>query len=313
MAQQARPPPAPAQAAAHAAAPHRLPDRPRRRAADVPDRLPRLVVVGFVDDKVVPLIPRRYDPENIFGRNIFGFGLLVFVSFTTLVGALAKDLIGRQILQFGESIVEPHPDRKADLQRPEADRRRRSSPAPATPSSGLPGRVSAQGPWSVAFIVHRIHREIAERDRRARPRLRLRPDDPQPHHRLPALRAAPRRRPPRHEPRGRDQAHHLRRPRHRAHAPPRPPQAAKPQLSRRRMAPRRPKPLAWGVGRPSHKTAIGRRERTGGGPMKIAVLGGDGFCGWPTALHLSDQRPRGPHPRQPLAAAGSTPSSASSR
>ena len=22
--------------------------------------------------------------------------------------------------------------------------------------------------------------------------------------------------------------------------------------------------------------------------MKIAVLGGDGFCGWPTALHLSD-------------------------
>ena len=22
--------------------------------------------------------------------------------------------------------------------------------------------------------------------------------------------------------------------------------------------------------------------------MKIVVLGGDGFCGWPTALHLSD-------------------------
>ena len=41
--------------------------------------------VGFVDDKVVPLIPRRYDPENVFGRNIFGFGVLLFVSFTTLV------------------------------------------------------------------------------------------------------------------------------------------------------------------------------------------------------------------------------------
>ena len=23
--------------------------------------------------------------------------------------------------------------------------------------------------------------------------------------------------------------------------------------------------------------------------MKIAILGGDGFVGWPTALHLSDQ------------------------
>lgn len=61
--------------------------------------------VGFVDDKVVPLVPRRWDPENVFGRNIFGFGLLLFVSFTTLVGALAKNLIGRQVLAFGESIL----------------------------------------------------------------------------------------------------------------------------------------------------------------------------------------------------------------
>ena len=61
--------------------------------------------VGFVDDKVVPLIPRRYDPENIFGRNIFGFGLVLFVTFTTIVGALAKNLIGRQVLQFGETVL----------------------------------------------------------------------------------------------------------------------------------------------------------------------------------------------------------------
>jgi uncharacterized membrane protein len=61
--------------------------------------------VGFVDDKVVPLVTRRWDPENIFGRNIFGFGLLLFVSFTTLVGALAKNLIGRQILAVGESVL----------------------------------------------------------------------------------------------------------------------------------------------------------------------------------------------------------------
>jgi len=61
--------------------------------------------VGFVDARVVPLVPRRWDPENVFGRNIFGFGLLVFVSFTTLVGALTKNLIGRQILQFGQTIL----------------------------------------------------------------------------------------------------------------------------------------------------------------------------------------------------------------
>jgi uncharacterized membrane protein len=61
--------------------------------------------VGFVDDKVVPLVPRRYDPENVFGRNIFGFGLLVFVTFTTIVGALTKNLIGRQIVQFGDTVL----------------------------------------------------------------------------------------------------------------------------------------------------------------------------------------------------------------
>ena len=26
-----------------------------------------------------------------------------------------------------------------------------------------------------------------------------------------------------------------------------------------------------------------------GGKKKVLVLGGDGFCGWPTSLHLSDQ------------------------
>jgi len=65
--------------------------------------------VGFVDDKVVPLVPRRWDPENIFGRNIFGFGLLLFITFTTIVGALTKNLIGRQILAIGESILSRTP------------------------------------------------------------------------------------------------------------------------------------------------------------------------------------------------------------
>jgi uncharacterized membrane protein len=65
--------------------------------------------IGFVDAKIVPLVPRAYNPENFLGRNIFGFGVLVFVSFTTLVGALAKGFIGRRILAFGEQIVERTP------------------------------------------------------------------------------------------------------------------------------------------------------------------------------------------------------------
>jgi uncharacterized membrane protein len=65
--------------------------------------------IHFIDAKVVPLIPTAYNPENIFGRNIFGLGLLVFLIFTTLVGALTKGIVGRQVLQVGERLVERTP------------------------------------------------------------------------------------------------------------------------------------------------------------------------------------------------------------
>jgi uncharacterized membrane protein len=66
-------------------------------------------VVGIIDARVLPLVPAAYNPENVFGRNIFGFGLLIFVVFTTLVGALTKGLFGRQIIHFGERMVERMP------------------------------------------------------------------------------------------------------------------------------------------------------------------------------------------------------------
>jgi uncharacterized membrane protein len=66
-------------------------------------------LVGIVDARVIPLIPAKYNPENVFGRNIFGFGLVVFILFTTLVGALTKVYIGARALHFGESLVERMP------------------------------------------------------------------------------------------------------------------------------------------------------------------------------------------------------------
>lgn len=66
-------------------------------------------VIGFIDAKVVPLLPERYNPENVFGRNIIGFGLVVFLAFTTLVGALTKGFFGSRIVHFGERMVERMP------------------------------------------------------------------------------------------------------------------------------------------------------------------------------------------------------------
>lgn len=66
-------------------------------------------VIGLIDAKVVPLVPARYNPENVFGRNIFGFGLVVFLVFTTLIGALTKGFFGRRLLHAGERMVERMP------------------------------------------------------------------------------------------------------------------------------------------------------------------------------------------------------------
>lgn len=59
--------------------------------------------VGFVDDRVVPLIPAAYRFE------IPGFGLLVFLLVTSIVGTMTKGLFGRQLVKFGESIVNRTP------------------------------------------------------------------------------------------------------------------------------------------------------------------------------------------------------------
>ena len=119
--------------------------------------------VGFVDDKVVPLVPRRYVPANIFGRNIFGFGLLLFISFTTLVGALAKNLIGRQILHFGEALVSRTP-----IVRPIYNGLKQIAETLFTDSGNSFERACLveyprKGTWSVAFMSSRVHREITER------------------------------------------------------------------------------------------------------------------------------------------------------
>ncbi len=67
------------------------------------------ITIGFVDARVIPLIPSRYNPENVFGRNIFGLGLIVFVAFTALVGAMTKGFVGRRIIHYGELAVERMP------------------------------------------------------------------------------------------------------------------------------------------------------------------------------------------------------------
>ncbi|MEL6584422.1 MAG: DUF502 domain-containing protein [Pseudomonadota bacterium] len=66
-------------------------------------------IISIIDDRVVPLVPAFYNPATYIGNDIPGFGVVIFFVFTALVGALTKGLFGRQLVKWGEDLVERLP------------------------------------------------------------------------------------------------------------------------------------------------------------------------------------------------------------
>lgn len=65
--------------------------------------------INFFDEKVIPLVPLIYNPETYLEQSIPGFGVFLFLLFTTLIGAITKGFFGRQIVKIGEMLVAKTP------------------------------------------------------------------------------------------------------------------------------------------------------------------------------------------------------------
>ncbi|RWX78236.1 DUF502 domain-containing protein [Neorhizobium lilium] len=65
--------------------------------------------IDWADSWVTPYIPQRYDPQYYFNITIPGTGLLMALVFITIIGFLGKNLIGRSIVSFGESVLQRMP------------------------------------------------------------------------------------------------------------------------------------------------------------------------------------------------------------
>ena len=65
--------------------------------------------ITFVDKQVLPLVPGPYKPSTYIDADIPGFGLVIFLVFTTIVGYFAKRVFGKQLIRLGESIVSRTP------------------------------------------------------------------------------------------------------------------------------------------------------------------------------------------------------------
>lgn len=73
--------------------------------------------IGWIDSWVLPFVPAAYQPEELLntllGRSdenrievsVRGLGVVVFLIFTLLVGWIAKGLVGRSFLRWGEDVV----------------------------------------------------------------------------------------------------------------------------------------------------------------------------------------------------------------
>ncbi|MBK1635089.1 DUF502 domain-containing protein [Rhodovulum adriaticum] len=66
-------------------------------------------VTGWIDGVVLPLVPNKFKPEQYIGIDIRGLGVIFFLLFTLLVGWMAKGMIGRFFIHWGERIVDQMP------------------------------------------------------------------------------------------------------------------------------------------------------------------------------------------------------------
>lgn len=66
-------------------------------------------IITLVDAWVVPWVPAIYRPETYLGTGVPGFGVIIFLFFTAIVGWATRGIFGRQILRMWENLVERTP------------------------------------------------------------------------------------------------------------------------------------------------------------------------------------------------------------
>ncbi len=66
-------------------------------------------VVGWIDSWVLPFVPEMYKPKQYIGIDLRGVGMIIFFIFTIIVGWLAKGIMGKSLINWGEGLVDRMP------------------------------------------------------------------------------------------------------------------------------------------------------------------------------------------------------------
>ncbi|MEO1491470.1 MAG: DUF502 domain-containing protein [Pseudomonadota bacterium] len=120
-------------------------------------------IITLVDATVVPLLPSVYNPRTYFDTDIPGFGLLIFLLFTTIVGYFTKNLFGRQLIKIGESWLENVPIIRSIYNALKQIVETILNQSNSSFSSACLVEYPRKGIWAVAFVSTDTKGEIAKK------------------------------------------------------------------------------------------------------------------------------------------------------
>ncbi len=128
-------------------------------------------VIGWIDGFVLPFVPNAYQPENVietaFGIdapiNIRGIGVVLFLVFTIFVGWMAKGIIGRSLLNWGEGLVDRMPVVRSIYNGLKQIAETVFSQAETSFDKACLIQYPRKGLWAIAFISTSAKGEVARR------------------------------------------------------------------------------------------------------------------------------------------------------
>lgn len=136
-------------------------------------------VVGWIDGWVLPLVPRAFHPDSLISHyfgpamqrwlgtdgtvSIPGLGVIIFLVFTVTVGWIAKGLIGRRMIGFGEGLVDRMPIVRSVYNGLKQIAETVFSQSEAKFDRACLVEYPRKGMWGVGFVSTAAKGEIAER------------------------------------------------------------------------------------------------------------------------------------------------------
>jgi uncharacterized membrane protein len=119
-------------------------------------------LIGWVDQRVLPFIPARYNPETYLPFAVPGVGVIIAVLLLILVGAVTAGLVGRWVVNLGERVL----NRMPVIRRVYGPTKQIFETVLAEKSRAFRDAVLVEFPrprqWSIGFVTGSAEGEIRE-------------------------------------------------------------------------------------------------------------------------------------------------------